>query len=145
MVHIEDMGSHFDAPIDTLWRFLQSPDDHGRSHKDRRNVRGEMDGEHAMRTSWEQDVGGQWVKVSNRVTMFPPVAMLVQSLEGPLAGSRFLFYYAPSGNKTGVGVVGDFQSPTIPAAQLQGAVLASLEAAFNDDQAALREFAARKK
>ena len=145
MAHIEDLGSHFDAPIETLWKFIQSPDDHGRSHKDRRNVRGEPDGENAMRTSWEQDVGGHWVKVSNRVTMFPPVAMLVHSLEGPLAGSRFLFYYAPHGNKTGVSVIGEFQSPTIPAAQLESVVMSSLESAFNEDQAALREFALHHK
>ena len=144
MVHIEDMGSQFDAPLETLWKFIQSPDDHGRSHTDRRNVRGAPDGENALRTSWEQNVGGQWVKVSNRVTMFPPVAMLVHSLEGPLAGSRFVFYYAPNGNQTGVNVVGDFQSPTIPAAQLQAVVLKSLEDAFNDDAAALRAFAAKK-
>ena len=144
MVHIEDLGSHFDAPIDTLWAFIQSPGDHGRSHTDRRNVRGEPDGENRLKSSWEQNVNGQWVKVVNRVTMFPPVAMLIHSEEGPLAGSRFLFYYAPNGSKTGVSVVGDFQSPTIPPAQLQTAVLASLEHAFDKDSEALRHFAAKK-
>ena len=144
MVHIEDLGSQFDAPIDLVWKFIRSDDDHGRSHASRRNIRGEPDGENGMKLSWEQNVQGHWVKVANRVTLFPPVAMLVHSVEGPLAGSRFLMYYRPNGAKTGVSVVGDFQSPTIPAAQLEPAVLASLEEAFNDDNASLRHLAGEK-
>ena len=144
MAHIEDLGSQFDAPIDLVWKFLQSPDDHGRSHSDRRNIHGEPTGENTMKVSWEQNVQGNWVKVSNHVTMFPPVAMLVHSVEGPLAGSKFLMYYAPDGKKTGVNVVGDFQSPVIPHAQLEAMVRSSLESAYNDDNAALRALTARK-
>jgi len=144
MVHIEDLGSEFDAPIDLVWKFIQSPDDHGRSHGDRRNVRGEPAGENAMKISWEQNVQGNWVKVANHVTMFPPVAMLVNSLEGPLAGSKFLFYYKANGKRTGVNAVGEFQSAMIPPAQLESMVLASFESAFNDDNAALRRLAGHK-
>ena len=144
MVHIEDLGSHFDAPIETVWKFINSPADHGASHQDRRNVRGEPDGENRITSSWEQNVQGNWVKVQNQVTLFAPVAMLVHSVEGPLAGSKFMFYYSPKGDKTGVSVIGDFQSKTIPPAQLEQAVLASLEAAFNDDQAAIRRMAGKK-
>ena len=145
MVHIEDLGSQFDAPIDLVWKFIRSEDDHGRSHESsRRNVRGEPDGENGMKLSWEQNVQGHWVKVANRVTLFPPVAMLVHSVEGPLAGSRFLMYYRPNGAKTGVSVVGDFQSSTIPSAQLEPMVLASLEEAYNDDNRSLRHLAGGK-
>jgi hypothetical protein len=141
MVHIEDLGSQFDAPIDAVWKFLQSPDDHGESHTDRRNVTGAPDPAGGMRVSWEQNVQGKWVPVVNRVTMFPPVALLVDSLEGPLAGSKFLMYYRPNGTKTGVNVVGDFQSQMIPAAQLEPMVLSSLEQAYNEDNAALQRMA----
>lgn len=144
MVHIEDMGSHFDAPIETVWKFIESPVDHGESHSDRRNIQGEPAGEDQMKTSWEQNVGGHWVKVANHVTMFRPVAMLVQSLEGPLAGSKFMMYYTPKGEKTGVSVVGDFHSKMIPPADLEKTVLASLETAFNDDSAAIRRMAGKK-
>ena len=143
MVHVEDRGSHFDAPIETVWKFIQSPEDHGASHHNRRNVQGEPDGPDAMKTSWEQNVQGNWIKVTNRVRLFPPVAMLVESLEGPLAGSKFLFYYTPKGGKTGVDAVGDFHSKTIPPAQLEPMVLASFEEAFNDDSAAIKKLAAR--
>jgi hypothetical protein len=144
MVHIEDLGSHFDAPIETVWKFINSPADHGASHQDRRDVRGEPDGENRIRSSWEQNVQGNWVKVQNQVTMFAPVAMLVHSVEGPLAGSKFIFYYSPKGDRTGVSVIGDFQSKTIPPPQLEQVVLASLESAFNDDQAAIRQMAGKK-
>ena len=97
-----------------------------------------------MRLSWEQNVQGQWVKVVNHVSMFPPVAMLIDSVEGPLAGSKFLFYYKPNGTKTGVNVVGDFHSAMIPPAQLEAMVLASLEEAYNEDNAALRRLGATK-
>ena len=144
MVHIEDLGSQFDAPIDVVWKFLQSEEDHGESHSNRRNVQGSMDPEGGMRVSWEQNVQGNWVKVVNRVTMFPPLATMVHSIEGPLAGSKFLMYYKPNGPKTGVNVVGDFHSKMIPPAQLESMVLASLEEAYNDDNKALRTLATKK-
>jgi hypothetical protein len=144
MVHIEDLGSEFDAPIDVVWKFLESGDDHGVSHKNRRNIKGAPEGESGMRISWEQNMQGSWVKVENRVTMFPPVAMMIHSVEGPLAGSKFLFYYAPKGQKTGVSAVGDFQSKVIPPAQLHQAVLTSLEEAFNEDNASLQKMVGKK-
>ncbi|MCI4352181.1 MAG: hypothetical protein L3K14_02170 [Thermoplasmata archaeon] len=144
MVHIEDLGSHFDAPLETVWKFIDSPVDHGESHANRRNLRAEPDGENRMKTSWEQNVQGNWVKVSNRVTMFPPVAMLIQSMEGPLAGSKFMFYYTPKGEKTGINVIGDFHSKMVPPAELEKVVLGNLETAFNEDSAAIRKMAAKK-
>jgi hypothetical protein len=144
MVHIEDRGSHFDAPLDIVWKFIQSDGDHGPSHANRRNIQGGPDGDGGMQVSWEQNVQGHWVKVVNKVSTFPPIAMMVHSVEGPLAGSKFMFYYAPKGPKTGVNVVGDFQSPSIPPAQLEAVVMASLEEAFNEDNASLKRLAARK-
>ena len=144
MVHIEDLGSQFDAPLETVWKFINSPDDHGQSHANRRNPQGAPHPEGGLQLSWEQNVQGNWVKVVNHVTMFPPVAMMVHSIEGPLAGSKFLFYYKPNGPKTGVNVVGDFHSKVIPPAQLESMVLASLEEAYNEDNAALRRFGGKK-
>jgi hypothetical protein len=144
MAHIEDLGSQFDAPIETVWNFINSPDDHGRSHANRRNIQGAPHPEGGMRLSWEQNVGGNWEKVENHVTLFPPVAMLVHSVAGPLAGSKFMFYYQPKGPKTGVNAVGDFHSAMIPPDQLEPMVLASFEEAFNEDNAALRRLAAKR-
>jgi hypothetical protein len=143
MTHIEDLGSEFDVPLDVVWKYLDSPPDHGPSHSDRRNVSAAPDPSGGLRLSWEQNVQGNWVPVVNHVTMFPPVAMMVHSLEGPLAGSKFLMYYKPNGPKTGVNVIGDFQSKTIPAGQLEATVRASLETAFNEDNAGLRRMASK--
>ena len=143
MAHIEDLGSQFDAPIDLVWKFLESPADHGTSHTDRRNVQGEPAGENQMKVSWEQEVQGKWVKVENHVTMFPPVAMLVHSKAGPLAGSKFLMYYKPNGEKTGVNVVGEFRSEMIPPAQLEPMVLQSLAHAYDEDNASLKRMAGK--
>jgi hypothetical protein len=144
MVHIEDNGSHFDAPIETVWKFIQSPVDHGESHTDRRNVKAEPEGENGMKTSWEQNVEGNWVTVANRVTMYPPVAMVVQSIEGPLAGSKFLMLYAPKGGKTAVNVVGDFQSKMIPSDKLEQTVMASLAHAFDEDSKGIHKMVSKK-
>jgi hypothetical protein len=144
MAHIEDLGSQFDAPIDIVWKFIDSPDDHGQSHANRRNIEGAPEKDGWMRLSWEQNVQGNWVKVVNRVTTFPPVAMMVHSVEGPLAGSKFIFYYKPNGAKTGVNVIGDFHSKMIPPAQLESMVMASLEEAYNEDNASIKKLAAKK-
>lgn len=144
MVHIEDLGSEFDAPIETVWKFLNSPADHGSSHRDQRNPGGAPDKDGWMRVWWEQKVGEHWVKVVNRTTTFPPLMMIVESVEGPLAGSKFVFYYTPHGAKTGVTAIGDFHSATIPPAHLEKTVLASFEEAFNDDNVAIQRMAGRK-
>lgn len=143
MVHIEDMGSQFDAPIDVVWKYLRTEEDHARVHANRRNFKMEPDREGGMRWSWEQNVEGRWVKVADRVSLFAPVAMLVHSLEGPFAGSKYVFYYAPNGDRTGVNVVGDFQSATIPPERLESAVLASFEEEYNEDNRALRAMAGK--
>jgi hypothetical protein len=41
-----------------------------------------------------------------------PLGLVVEALEGPIAGSKFFNYYTPKGNKTGVTVIGDFKSPS---------------------------------
>ena len=48
-----------------------------------------------------------------KVTSFYPLGVAIEILEGPMTGSKFFNYYIPNKNKTGVTVVGDFQSPMI--------------------------------
>jgi hypothetical protein len=38
MVYLTDWGSGFDAPMDGVCQYLQTPEDHGNSHKGRQNV-----------------------------------------------------------------------------------------------------------
>jgi hypothetical protein len=144
MVFIADEGSVFDAPVDVVWKFLQSDTDPGESHKGRRNLERKQINENTLMLSWEQDVGGQWIRLANRLTFHPPVGFFVEPLEGPMAGSKFFNYYVPKGDKTEVVVVGDWNSKMIPPAQLEKAVMENLEKVFHEDSAGLKEFAKKK-
>jgi hypothetical protein len=144
MVHIKDEGSHFDAPIETVWAFLQSPPDHGSSHKSVRNAEMKPLTENSFVITQEQNMNGQWVKVANRITVHPPLALVIEVIDGPMAGTKMVNVYTPKGSKTGIDVYGDFQSPQIPAAQLEHAARANLETVFNEDSAAIREFASKR-
>jgi hypothetical protein len=140
MVYVRDWGSVFDAPVDVVWKYVQSDVDHGNSHKGRRNFERKSVNENTVMLSWEQDIDGKWVKLSNRLTFHPPVGFFVEPLEGPMAGSKFFNYYVPKGKQTEVVVVGEWNSPMIPAAQLEKAVMANLEHVFQEDTAGLKEF-----
>lgn len=144
MVHVKDEGSVFDAPIEVVWRYLQSQQEHGDSHKGRRNVARKELGPNTIELSWEQEVNGNWVKSANRLTFLPPVGFSVEPLEGPLAGSKFYNYYTPRGNKTEVTVVGEYASKVIPAADLEKMVLANNEKVFKEDTEGLRAFAQKR-
>jgi hypothetical protein len=145
MVHIKDEGSHFDAPIETVWAFLQSPPDHGASHKSVRNAERKQLSENSVLISQEQNMNGQWVKTANRITFHAPLAIVIDVVEGPMAGTKMVNVYTPKGGKTQIDVYGDFVSPVLPAAQLEAAARANLETVFNEDSAAIKEFHAKKK
>jgi len=144
MVHIKDEGSQFDAPIDMVWKFIQSPEDHGRSHASTRNQQVKPLNEHSMVISMEQNMNGQWVKVANRITVAPPLGMVIEVLEGPMAGSKMINVYTAKGNKTGIDVYGDFMSNQIPAHMLEPAVRDNLQAVFDEDSRAIKAFAHKK-
>jgi hypothetical protein len=140
MVYVRDEGSVFNAPLDVVWKYLQSEEDHGNSHKGRKNFERKPAGENAVMLSWDQDMDGKWVHMANRLTFHPPVGFFVEPLEGPMAGSKFFNFYVPKGNKTEVGVVGDWNSKTIPPAQLEKAVWANLEKVYHEDSDGIEEF-----
>lgn len=144
MVFVKDEGSHFDAPIDVVWKYIQSETDHGGAHKGRRNFQRKVLSENTVELSWEQEADGQWLKTANRLTFLPPVGFAVEPLEGPLAGSKFINYYTPKGSRTEVTVVGEWTSKTIPPAMLEKAVWANLEKVFHEDNDGLKAFSAKK-
>lgn len=143
MVHIKDEGSHFDAPIETVWKYVQA-DDHGPAHRSTRNQQMKPLTETSFILTQEQNMNGQWVKTANRITVFPPIGLSIEVLEGPMAGSKMINVYTPKGNKTGIDVYGEFMSKQIPPAQLEAAVRGNLETVFNEDSAAIKAFASKK-
>ena len=144
MVHIVDEGSEFDAPLDKIWRFLQTPEAHGPSHPEHMNNGAKPLSESSLQVTWEQDMDGKTVKVVNRVTMLPPLGLAIEQIEGPLAGSKFFNIYTPKGSKTGVTVIGDFRSPVVPESHLEPMVRKNFEHVFAQDTASLKKFAGTK-
>jgi len=144
MVQIKDEGSHFDVPVDILWKYIQAPQDHGAAHPGSRNQEMKPLTETSFILSQEENMNGKWVKTSNRITVFPPLGMSIEVLEGPMAGSKMINIYTPKGSKTGIDVYGEFTSPQLPAHQLEPAVHANLEMAFNQDVAGLKSFTSKK-
>jgi len=146
MARINDQeGSKFDAPVEVVWKYLQSPEAHGNAHQGSRNRAMKPLTDTSFVVSWEQNMGGHWVKVANRITVFPPLGMVAEALEGPMTGSKMFTVYTPHGPKTEVSVFGEMQSAAVPPAQLEAVVRGAWENAFNEDSAGIREFAKSSK
>jgi hypothetical protein len=146
MARINDQeGSTFDAPLDMVWRYLQNPEAHGGAHKGTRNRGMKPINETSFVVSWEQDIDGTWVKFANRITVFPPLGMVAEALEGPLTGTKMFTVYTPHGAKTEISVYADAQSPAGPAHQIEPVLRRAWETAFNEDSAGIREFTAKSK
>ncbi len=142
MVRITDQeGSKFEATLEVVWKYLQSPEAHGGAHRSSRNRAMQPINATSFVVSWEQNMNGTWVKVANRITVFPPLGMVAEAIEGPLAGSKMFTVYTPHGAKTEVSVYGDMQSTAMPPAQLEAAVRGAWEMAFNEDSEGIRAFA----
>ncbi|HLM90577.1 MAG TPA: hypothetical protein VK424_00750 [Thermoplasmata archaeon] len=144
MVFVADWGSTFDAPIDVVWAYLQAETEHGPSHKGRRNFERKQVNDMTAMLAWEQDIDGHWVRIASNITFHPPVGFFVETLEGPMAGSKFFNYYVPKGEKTEVVVVGHWNSKMIPPAQLEAAVMANLQKLYDEDSAGLKGFSRKK-
>jgi hypothetical protein len=138
-------GSKFDAPLDVLWKYLQSPEAHGRAHRNSRNRAMKPLTDTSFVVSWEQNMNGQWVKVANRITVFPPLGMVAEAIEGPMTGSKMFTVYTPHGPQTEVSIFSDMQSSVVPAAQLEAMVRGAWEMAFNEDSVGIRDFAKNPK
>jgi hypothetical protein len=144
MVHIKDEGSHFDAPIDAVWAYLRSGEDHGESHKSSRNQKMTPINETTFLISQEQNMNGRWTKVANRITVFPPVAMAIEVVEGPMTGTKMVNVYTSKGNQTGIDVYGEFKVSGVPDAQLEPMVRSNLSTVFDEDTAGIKAFTAKR-
>ncbi len=90
------------------------------------------------------ELGDPWVRGRNRIARYPPLGMATEVLEGPLAGSKGMTYYTPEGNRTGVTVVGEFASSSLPPDQIEATARRGMPEAFDEDAPAIRAFAAKK-
>ncbi|HZY71437.1 MAG TPA: hypothetical protein VFF67_10740 [Thermoplasmata archaeon] len=140
MVRVVDQGSHFEAPIDKVWKLIEAHQhDMDGVHPGSKNIKQAMEGPNQAVAAWTVEMNGRDTPMKIRVTPLPPLGQAIEVLEGPMAGSKFMNYYTPRGNKTEVTVVGEFASPMIPESQLEGAVRQFLNDAFDQDSAYLRK------
>jgi len=132
MVFILDEGSVFKAPIDKIWKLNQSEGEH--PHPSLKNVKASQEGDHPIISYETQMPDGSWAKNKIRLTVFPPVGNLFETIEGPMTGSRSVTYYTPKGNETGVTVVGHWTAKGMPDDKVREGVMTFLETVFNEDQ-----------
>ena len=143
MVFVRDEGSVYNAPLEEVWRFLSSGPIHSEAHRHRKAQRTALPG-NAGEYTWEQDFEGKPEMFTMRWTSFPLFGIAYDVVLGPFAGSKFFVYYRPRGTKTRVTIVGDFVSPTIPAARVEPAILGFFAREFEEDSVAIAAMLAPK-
>jgi hypothetical protein len=133
MVYIVDEGSEFDMPLEKLWEYLPSE-----SHKHSAKViNREVQGNVITLTS-ERDVNGKAVRSKLRLTLYPPLGVAQEHLEGPTAGSKAFSYYTRKGNKTTITVVGDYKMAGANDEDTRNAVMQMLGWSFDEDVANIK-------
>jgi len=135
MVFIKDEGSVFKAPLHKVWELNSSEGKH--NHPSLKDSKVEPVSENTMILTYGVDMGGNTIRIRNRLTVFPPLGELFETLDGPMAGSKSFQYYTPRGNETAVTVVGDWKSSVMTDDQIRQAVAAFLQTVFDEDQANL--------
>jgi len=133
MVYIFDEGSEFDMPLERLWEYLPS-DSHRHSAK---VISREVQGNVITLTS-ERDVDGKAVRSKLRLTMYPPLGVAQEHLEGPTAGSKVFSFYTRKGNKTAITVVGEYKMAGASDEDAKRAVMQMLARSFDEDVATLK-------
>jgi hypothetical protein len=146
MVFIEDRESVFDAPLEIVWKYLFDGEEHDKVHKSTRNPSFKPISKTSFVYSSERNFNGDWIPESMRQSVFPPLGMATEWLEGPFAGSKMFYLYSPKGSRrTQIDVFGDFQSKTISESDLESRVKKFLEGEFSDDAPAVRDYAKQNK
>jgi hypothetical protein len=133
MVYVKDEGSVFEAPIDFVWKYIFGGDAHDSAHKTTRNPKFEKLSDITIIYGSERLLLGKWTPDRMRISMFPPVSVVTEWLEGALAGSKLVYVYAPQGDKTRIDVYGEFTSKTLPPAEVEVAAREFLDSEFAAD------------
>jgi len=135
MVYVLDDGAIFDAPIDSVWKYLQSEEHH---HPSLKLIGREVTGNVVTITA-DRTLMGKTVRMKVKNTLYPPFGMVQEHLEGPTAGSKAFLYYIPKGEKTGVTVVGDFRLEGADEQRTKEAILAQMQVVFEEDNRNLKK------
>ncbi len=138
VVWLKDEGSEFEAPIDFVWRYILGGEGHDAAHTTSRNPNFEKVSEVTFVYGSERLLRGKWAPDRLRISMFPPVSVVTEWLEGVLAGSRLVYLYSPRGERTGIDVYGEFTSKTLPPGEVETTAREFLDSEFHDDAPVIR-------
>lgn len=138
MVYLKDEGSVFDAPIDFVWKYIFGGEDHDKAHTTTRNPTFGKVSDITLLYGSERYLRGKWAADQLRISMFPPISVVTEWLEGALAGSKLVYVYSPEGEKTRIDVYGEFTSKTLPSQEVEAAAREFLETEFAADAPAIR-------
>jgi hypothetical protein len=146
MVYLKDEGSEFDAPIDFVWKYIFGGEGHDAAHKTTRNPKFKKVSDITIEYASDRLLRGKWAPDRMRISMFPPISVVTEWLEGVLAGSKLVYVYRPNGEKTRIDVYGEFDSKTLPPGEVEAAAREFLQSEFDADAAAIKvEFQKTKK
>jgi hypothetical protein len=80
-------------------------------HPNFKNISIEMEGENIFTCTWEENINGQIRKMKEKGTIFYPLGIAYEFIEGQFMGSKYFVYYIPQeDNKTRIIMVGDLIS-----------------------------------
>jgi hypothetical protein len=143
MVYIADEGSTFDAPVDLVWKYIFGGEAHDGAHTTTRNSKFEKVSEITFIYASERLLRGTWAPDRMRISMFPPVSVVTEWLDGVLAGSTLVYVYSPKGKQTRIDVYGEFTSKTLPPGDVEATAREFLQTEFDADAPVIRAEAAR--
>src|SRR5271157_93906 len=138
MVHLKDEGV-FDAPIDKIWKFLQSNEEHEHKSVKMSKVLEKSDKGMTMEAEMKT-ADGKTAMETLKFTFDPPKGFTLETISGPMKGTKHTHTYTPMGNKTKVVVEGEFYGQGMDDNVVRKVALAMLAEVFDEDNAALKNF-----
>ena len=113
-------------------------------HPHAKNLVTNMLNENSFTNSWDEEINGQSTFIKAKGTVFYPLGIAFEVIEGPFAGSTYFIHYIPrADNITNVVVAWEFISKSINPTvgddeKLRSIVLSAFEKVFEEDVAHLK-------
>jgi hypothetical protein len=140
MIFIEDRDGIFDASIDKVWNLVQAHvTDGAKIHPNLKNITTNMESEKVFTCTWEENINGQTIKMMEKGTIFYPLGVAYEFMEGPFMGSKYFVYYIPQeDHKTRVIMAGEFKLTSLDPSinneeEHRSIVLSAFEKVFDED------------
>ncbi len=139
MVRIRDDGV-FDAPIEKLWKYLGDAPNHQHRALQLGQPVNQKGNAITFKAKTLNPDGKTWRTETLVMTMNPPAGFTLETLDGPMKGTKHTHTYTPQGEKTKVVVEGDFFAQGADEATVRKSVLAYFAETFKEDNAALQKY-----